>query len=164
MPDVFSRRKRSAVMRAIRSKDTGPELVVAKALRLLGQSYELHRMDLPGKPDIVLRGIPVAIQVRGCFWHGHSCLRGRAVGSNKQYWLPKIRGNRVRDRRNDAKLRRMGWSVNTVWECQVRKATGLALCVRLGKLTSAPARKTQMLSYGALDAAIRQLRVRRSKG
>src|SRR5437762_551231 len=105
----------------------------------MGYRFTLQREDLPGKPDIVLPQLRLAIQVRGCFWHGHKYLGARKAGSNAKYWLAKIAGNKTRDRRNDARLRRMGWSVRTVWECRIRTSTGEGLCHHLeGKIPQRP--------------------------
>ncbi len=113
---------RSDNMRRIRSKDTAPELAVRRLLRALGfPGYRIHRADLPGKPDIAFIRHKRAIQVHGCFWHGHTCREGsRKPKSNLAYWLPKIERNRARDETNAAKLAAIGWSVLTVWECELQ--------------------------------------------
>ena len=113
--------RRSANMRAIRATDTGPELAVRRALREAGfTGYRLHRKDLPGTPDIAFLCRKKAIFVHGCFWHGHDCAEGlRRPRSRQDYWLPKIYGNQVRDARHVASLAAQGWSVLTVWECEV---------------------------------------------
>jgi len=107
------------------------------SFRTLGFSgYRIHRTDLPGKPDIAFMQHKKAIQVHGCFWHGHTCLEGsRKPKSNQAYWLPKIARNRARDEVNSAKLALLGWSVLTVWECELqspnladRLATFMAAC------------------------------------
>lgn len=120
--DVFDSKKRSDVMSKIRSKNTRPELVLRTALHRLGYRFKLHVSELPGKPDIVLPKWGCVIQVRGCFWHKHNCSDGHIPKTRKDYWIAKIEGNKVRDRRNDAKLRRMGWTVIIVWECKCRTA------------------------------------------
>ena len=125
MPDVFSKRKRSEVMRRIRSKDTKPEVRLRSALHRAGLRFRLHDSSLPGKPDIVLRKYRTAIQVRGCFWHGHSCIDGHVPKSRRSYWKPKLASNKERDARNDRRLRRMGWSVLVVWECRCMTDKGL---------------------------------------
>ncbi len=125
MTDVFSPEKRSAVMAAIRSKNTKPEITVRSALHRLGYRFRLHRNSLPGRPDIVLPRHSVAIQVRGCFWHGHCCADGHIPTSRQEYWIPKLMGNKARDCKNDRKLRAMGWSVIVVWECQIRTSDRL---------------------------------------
>lgn len=116
-------------MRRIRSKDTAPELIVRRHLRTLGfTGYRLHRKELPGKPDIVFIGKRKAILVHGCFWHGHDCKEGiRKPRSNQEYWTRKIEGNRERDESRIAELRQMGWTVLTVWECELRDTEALQL-------------------------------------
>jgi DNA mismatch endonuclease (patch repair protein) len=108
-------------MRAIRAKDTKPELAVRRALRQAGfTGYRLHRRDVPGKPDIAFIGRKKAILVHGCFWHGHNCREGlRRPRARQDYWLPKISGNQARDERHQANLNSQGWSVLVVWECQI---------------------------------------------
>jgi DNA mismatch endonuclease (patch repair protein) len=112
---------RSALMSKIRAKHTEPEMVVRRALRNLGYRYRMHARELPGCPDIVLRRFSTIIEVKGCFWHGHRCLKGRLPRSNRFYWLPKLKRNKTRDLKNERKLRRMGWRVKTIWECRLKK-------------------------------------------
>jgi DNA mismatch endonuclease (patch repair protein) len=101
--DVFSPEKRSAVMRRVKGRDTGPELAVRRLLWAAGYRYRLQRRDLPGRPDLVLAGRRAAVFVHGCFWHGHDCARGaRAPKANAEYWSDKIARNRG--------ARRSGWS------------------------------------------------------
>jgi len=111
--------QRSAMMSRIRSKDTKPEMLVRKALHRLGFRFRLHVRGLPGKPDIVLPKYGTVIQVKGCFWHGHTCIDGRIPKSNRDYWVPKLAKNKERDLANGRKLRRLGWSVRSLWECRV---------------------------------------------
>jgi len=118
MADVFSTEKRSLVMSAIRSKNTKPEMAIRSELHRLGYRYRLHVKNLPGKPDLVFPKYSTAIQIRGCFWHGHSCSDGHLPKSRQDYWFPKLEKNKNRDRQNDAKLRRLNWSLMVVWECQ----------------------------------------------
>ena len=136
MTDVYSPEKRSAVMRRVKSRDTTPERVVRRLLTGLGVRYRLHRADLPGKPDIVMAGRRLAIQIHGCFWHGHDCARGaRVPKANRDYWLAKVGRNRSRDADATARLRAMGWRVETVWECEMKDQAALA--DRLAALTGA---------------------------
>jgi DNA mismatch endonuclease (patch repair protein) len=109
-------------MRAIRSKNTKPELLVRQALRQAGYiGYRLHRKDLPGRPDIAFIGRKKAIFVHGCFWHGHDCRDGvRRPRSRQEYWLPKIEGNQKRDARYQEALLTQGWDVLVVWDCEIR--------------------------------------------
>ena len=111
--------ERSAMMSRIRSKDTKPEMLVRKSLHRLGFRFRLHVRDLPGHPDIVLPKFMTIIQVKGCFWHGHTCRDGRLPKSNREYWVPKLLRNKERDISNERKLRRLGWSVRTLWECRI---------------------------------------------
>jgi DNA mismatch endonuclease (patch repair protein) len=110
---------RSAMMSRIRSKNTKPEMLVRKALHRLGFRFRLHLRDLPGSPDIVLPKYGTVIQVKGCFWHSHTCRDGRLPKSNRVYWVPKLLRNRERDKSNERKLRRLGWSVRNLWECRI---------------------------------------------
>src|SRR5450755_4660234 len=97
-------------MRAVKSRDTGPERAVRKILREIAPGYRLHRADLPGKPDIVYGRRKLAIFVHGCFWHGHDCKRGaRAPKDNAAYWNAKIAGNRTRDAANLKALKASDW-------------------------------------------------------
>ncbi|MBI5942412.1 MAG: DNA mismatch endonuclease Vsr [Caulobacterales bacterium] len=126
MTDVFDPVKRSAVMRRVKGRDTGPEMTVRRLLTALGARYRLHRKDLPGKPDIVMPGRRLAIFVHGCFWHGHDCARGaRVPQQNRDYWLGKIGRNRERDLASRAALETAGWRVEVVWECELKDEAGL---------------------------------------
>jgi DNA mismatch endonuclease (patch repair protein) len=124
--DVYSAKKRSAVMRRVKGKDTTPELTVRRALTRLGARYRLHRKDLPGKPDIVLPGRKLALFVHGCFWHGHDCARGaRVPKQNRDYWVGKVARNRARDAASREALAALGWRVETIWECDLKSADAL---------------------------------------
>lgn len=112
-------------MSRIRSKDTQPEIAVRSILHRLGYRFRLHRKDLPGRPDIVLPKYRKILLVQGCFWHGHECRLGSKPKSNEGYWSAKIQANRDRDVRNIDSMVRQGWSVLQVWECEIRRLTGL---------------------------------------
>lgn len=108
-------------MRAVKSKDTGPEMIVRSLAHSLGYRYRLHRADLPGKPDLVFPGRRKVIFVNGCFWHGHNCKRGaRRPATNADYWREKVARNVERDRRTTDQLRASGWDILTVWECETQ--------------------------------------------
>ena len=126
--DRLSPEARSKNMGRIRSRDTAPELAVRSYLHAKGLRFRLHRRDLPGKPDLVFAGRHAVLFVHGCFWHGcPRCVDGtRRVKSNVPYWSAKVEGNRARDKRNIAALRQMGWSVFTVWECEIKHEPRLA--------------------------------------
>ncbi len=131
MSDTFTREKRSSVMRAIKSKNTRPEMIVRRLVHAMGYRYRLHRRDLPGTPDLVFVGRKKIIFVNGCFWHGHAaCKGGRIPKSNKSYWSSKINRNRERHVRAVAKLRRRGWGVMTIWECQTGSGGALTRKLR----------------------------------
>jgi DNA mismatch endonuclease, patch repair protein len=119
--DVHTPEQRSRNMAAIRNKGTVPELKVRKALHALGLRYRLNRMDLPGRPDIVMAKHRTVVFVHGCFWHMHDCPWGKPVPvTNADFWAQKRLGNVARDRRNGKALRSLGWKIYTIWECQTR--------------------------------------------
>ena len=135
--DVFDSSKRSAIMRAVKSRDTAPELAVRAAVRALGygRRYRLNGAGLPGKPDLVFGAMGKAVFVHGCFWHGHDCKRGaRQPKDNAAYWRTKIERNRARDSDSLKALRSAGWTALVVWECEARDANLLAL--KLGAFLS----------------------------
>jgi DNA mismatch endonuclease (patch repair protein) len=122
---------RSAIMRAVRGKDTGPELVVRRVLHRAGFRFRLHRRDLPGSPDVVLPKWNAAIFVHGCFWHRHPrCRRSTTPVRNRDDWQAKFAANRRRDRRNVRDLERAGWRVIVVWECETRDERTLLAFLR----------------------------------
>ncbi len=126
--DVFSSEKRSAVMRAVKSKDTAPERVVRKAACACGYArrYRLNGAHLPGKPDLVFSSLAKVVFVHGCFWHGHACKRGaRAPKDNAAYWRKKIARNKERDIAAVSALSAKGWSALVIWECETRDAETL---------------------------------------
>lgn len=117
---------RSAIMRAVKSKDTTPELLVRRLVHSLGFRFRLHRRDLPGNPDLTFPRLQRVIFVNGCFWHGHDCARGaRIPKANRSYWTAKINRNRERDVRTRKELRALGWKVLVVWECETKDVDGL---------------------------------------
>lgn len=112
----------SARMRAIRGKNTAPELVARRILHAQGFRFRLHRRDLPGTPDIVLPRFTLAILVHGCFWHRHAgCCLARLPKANPGYWLPKFKKIAARDRSTSKQLRSLGWQVLTIWECETKQ-------------------------------------------
>jgi DNA mismatch endonuclease (patch repair protein) len=116
---------RSRIMRAVKGRDTGPELAVRRMAHGLGYRYRLHRSDLPAKPDLVFASRRKVILVHGCFWHGHGCKFSRVPKSNREYWLPKLERNKVRDAAQIKSLRASGWGVLVVWECKIKNAAVL---------------------------------------
>lgn len=128
MAESLTKEQRSANMARIKSKDTGPEMIVRRIVWSLGLRYRLHRSDLPGKPDLVFAGRRMVIFVHGCFWHSHHCREGRRTPkSNVAYWSEKRCNNVLRDRHHTRCLRKLGWRVLVVWECEthLRRRTEL---------------------------------------
>ena len=122
MADVHSRAIRSKNMAAIRGKHTRPEMVVRRALHALGLRYRLHTR-LPGKPDLVFPKHRAVLFVHGCFWHRHTCANGRVLPRTRaEFWKEKLEGNAERDRRNRLALKKAGWRVFVIWECEVSAA------------------------------------------
>lgn len=117
-----NKEQRSQIMRAVKSKNTAPEMIVRKLIYNLGYRYRLHGSHLPGNPDIFLNKKKKAIFIHGCFWHGHSCARGNRVPSNNNtYWVNKINRNKERDKRNYEALSEIGWQILIIWECDLKK-------------------------------------------
>jgi len=120
MSDVHSPEIRSKNMRAIRSKDTKPEVLIRKLLHKKGFRYRLHPTNIPSKPDIYFPKYKAAIWVHGCFWHGHDCHLFKWPESNTQMWKDKITNNKKRDAIKKEELDKMGIRVLTVWECALK--------------------------------------------
>ena len=108
-------------MSRISSKDTAPEIAVRKKLHSLGFRFRLHDRKITGNPDIIMKKYMAALFVHGCFWHQHSGCRFSNVPKSRQdYWTEKLEGNVRRDRRHQRTLRKLGWKVFIVWECQTK--------------------------------------------
>lgn len=129
--DNVSPRRRSEIMACVRSKNTAPELFVRRLVFSMGYRYRLHDRLLPGTPDLVFRRARKVILVHGCFWHRHArCAFARLPKSRPEFWRPKLEANRERDRKNAARLRRAGWRVMVVWECELSKLAPLSVRIR----------------------------------
>ncbi|MGH3924032.1 MAG: very short patch repair endonuclease [Pseudonocardiaceae bacterium] len=115
------------VMRANKSRDTRPELLLRHELHRRGLRYRLHARDVPGRPDLVIRHLKIAVFVDGDFWHGNRWrLRGLArleddIASNHEYWVPKIKRNIARDQEVTTQLSGAGWTVIRIWENEVHR-------------------------------------------
>jgi DNA mismatch endonuclease, patch repair protein len=108
-------------MRAVKSKDTKPELAVRSLLHRLGYRFRIHRKDVPGTPDIVFPGRRKVIFIHGCFWHQHNCVRGARVPvNNHDYWVAKIARNAARDEKHLSAIESLGWQALVLWECELR--------------------------------------------
>ena len=130
--DPLSAAERSALMGRVRSADTAPELAVRRLAHALGFRFRLQRRDLPGTPDLTFPRLRAVVFVHGCFWHRHACRRGRAEPATRPaFWRRKFAANIARDRRVVRALRRMGWRVLIVWECETSRARHAGLRSRL---------------------------------
>lgn len=139
MADRISEAQRSQNMAQVKNKNTAPEIIVRKNLHRLGYRFRLHRRDLPGNPDIVLPRYKAVIFVHGCFWHGHDCPRGKRPSSRQEFWDEKLDRNIERDKVNQETLRKMGWKVIVIWECETKDRQDLD--VRLKKYLGDPHNK-----------------------
>ena len=123
MADVHTKEQRSYNMSRIKSKDTKPEMLVRRFLHSNGFRYRLHVKDLPGKPDIVLPKYKTVIFIHGCFWHGHKDCKFFVVPKTRtEWWLNKINGNIANDERASTSLKKTGWKIINLWECDVKMA------------------------------------------
>ena len=131
MTDHISKEHRSWNMSRIKSSDTKPERIVRSLLHRMGYRFRLNgkiskkyyqKGVLPGKPDIVMAGYKTVIFVHGCFWHHHqNCKKANLPKSNKEYWIPKINKNVNRDKMHIKELKKNGWKVLVIWECEISK-------------------------------------------
>jgi DNA mismatch endonuclease (patch repair protein) len=129
--DSLTPAERSERMGRVRSKDTGPEIIVRRIVHSMGFRYRLHARDLPGTPDLVFRKRGKIILVHGCFWHRHGkCRYTRWPKSKLDFWKPKLENNQRRDKLNRRRLRILGWHVLVVWECQLNDKEALAARMR----------------------------------
>lgn len=123
MADILTPEGRSERMSRIRGRDTQPELALRRALHASGLRYRLNVRELPGKPDLVFPRWSTVVFVHGCFWHWHKgCRIANIPQSNTDYWLAKFAANKRRDARAVRALRKLGWRVMVVWECQLSTA------------------------------------------
>jgi len=119
----------SAVMRANRSEDTRPEMIVRRLLFRLGYRYRLHDRRLPGRPDVAFSRRRKVVFIHGCFWHQHrssQCQLRSVPSSHIDYWNAKLKRNEERDIENQEQLRQSGWDILVVWECEIQDALTLA--------------------------------------
>ena len=124
-------------MRRIKAEDTAPELVVRRLAHSMGFRFRLHVRKLPGRPDLVFARLRKAVLVHGCFWHWHECCKeSHMPKSRPEYWAPKLEGNRRRDAENLKRLRKLGWRVLIVWECETTSTERLTK--RLARFLQGP--------------------------
>ena len=119
--DNLTQAQRTSAMRAVKSEQTGPERLVARALRAAGIRFR-GQASLPGSPDFALPALQAVLFVHGCFWHDHACrpMNRHRPRTNAIYWRNKLAGNRRRDRRVRRALNSLGWAVLVIWECQAQ--------------------------------------------
>ena len=128
--DPLTPAERSERMSRIRNADTKPEMVVRRLVHGMGYRYRLHARDLPGNPDLVFRPRKKVIFVHGCFWHQHGCRQYRQPRTKRSFWEPKLAKNKARDAQVKRELRKLGWGVMVIWECQVSKESALKSRIR----------------------------------
>lgn len=134
--DRIAPQRRSWNMSRIKSQNTDPEIAVRSLLWRMGFRFRLHAAELPGRPDIVLPRYATVVLVHGCFWHRHrNCRLAYLPKSRVEFWTNKFNANVRRDRRISERLRRDGWHVVVVWECQLRRPASVS--GRLGRLLQA---------------------------
>lgn len=120
--DRLTKKRRSWNMSRIRGKNTTPERVVRSMLHRMGFRFRLHGKKLPGRPDIVLMKHKTVIFVHGCFWHRHKdCRNCNTPTNNQEFWIKKLEGNAARDKVKRKALRKLGWNVIVIWECQTER-------------------------------------------
>jgi DNA mismatch endonuclease (patch repair protein) len=130
--DIFSKAKRSEVMSKIRGRNTRPEQTLRSLLHRAGFRFRLHNSRLPGTPDIVLPRYRTVIMVHGCFWHRHPrCRFAYEPKTRVAFWRGKFAENIARDRRVKNALRKLGWRVITIWECELTNADRVMANLRL---------------------------------
>ena len=118
--DVFSKEKRSEVMSKVKGRDTKLEIKVRQRLFKDGFRFRKNDKRYPGKPDILLPKYRTAIQIHGCFWHGHKGCKFFVIPKTRtDFWLNKIKSNQLNDKKNKIRLKRMGFSVLSLWECRL---------------------------------------------
>ncbi len=124
--DILAPAQRSDLMSRIRGKNTKPELAVRRAAHALGFRFRLHRRDLPGCPDLVFPRLGKVVFVHGCYWHRHPrCRYAYSPKSNVKFWQEKFSANVARDRLAIRELKKHGWRVLVIWECETADAGAL---------------------------------------
>lgn len=136
MVDIFDDVKRSEIMRKIKNKNTAPEMIIRKMLTQMGFRYRLNTKKLSCKPDIVFPSLKKAIFINGCFWHGHSCKKGKLPNTNRDFWAQKIFRNIERDKVNYSTCLSNGWSYLVIWQCEIRTSNTEILKATLSSFVS----------------------------
>ena len=122
MTDTLTKLQRRICMSHNKGKDTSPEVFIRKFINSLGYRCSLHRKDLPGCPDIVFPRRKKVIFINGCYWHRHNCKKGRSMPeTRKKFWQQKFERTIERDKKNKRELKKLGWKVLVIWECQTKR-------------------------------------------
>jgi DNA mismatch endonuclease (patch repair protein) len=125
-------------MQANRSKNTAPELMLRALLREAGYpGYRIHWKGAPGHPDVAYPGRRIAIFVNGCYWHRCPHCDPPTPKRNAEFWTAKFLANEDRDTRQTAMLEGDGWTVLTIWECEIKREPRTALARILDALHKA---------------------------
>ena len=120
MTDIYDKAKRSAIMSKISGKETKPEILVRKFLHTNGFRFRKNDKRYPGKPDVILPKFKTIIFIHGCFWHGHLCKAGKLPETRKEFWTEKLQANKARDNQNIQELKKLGWKVLVIWQCEIK--------------------------------------------
>ena len=131
--DTLTPKQRGERMSRIRSKDTKPEMLVRRIVHGMGYRYRLRETKLPGKPDLVFHKYKKVIFVHGCFWHRHpdeNCKLARLPKSRKKFWITKLEGNHKRDIAKQQELRKIGWDILVIWECELKNSNFIESKIR----------------------------------
>ena len=127
MTDTLSIAERSRLMAKIKGKNTAPERAVRSLLHRAGYRFRIHVRGLPGTPDVVLPKYRAVVFVHGCFWHRHGCARSTTPATNVEFWRAKLDRNQARDRAATKELRRRGYKVEILWECELERGVARLL-------------------------------------
>lgn len=120
--DTLTQKQRSYCMSLSKGKGTSPELFVKKIICSLKLRFSSHRKDLPSCPDIVFSKLKKVIFINGCFWHRHTCKKGLSMpATRKKFWQQKFTRTIERDKKNKSELKKLGWKILVIWECQTKK-------------------------------------------
>lgn len=134
MGDIFNKRKRSDIMRKVKSnKNKSTELKLISFFKMYFIKGWRRNYKIKGKPDFVFLDKKIAVFTDGCFWHGHNC-RNLTPQDNSKYWKNKIRNNKIRDRKVNRYLRNLGWQVVRIWECELKDKNRSVLLRKLKAL------------------------------
>jgi DNA mismatch endonuclease (patch repair protein) len=118
--DTFDKKKRTQIMKAVKSKNTKLEQKVFKELRRRGLRFRTNVSNLPGKPDIAIKKYKIVIFIDSCFWHGCP-LHCRMPKTNIEYWQNKIKRNRERDKLITETYKKKNWHILRVWEHELKE-------------------------------------------